>query len=39
MYQDKLFHLNDIKLDLKVVRKIHFLKGIILAYISLKYVT
>jgi len=39
MYQDKLCHLNDIKLELKVIRKIHFLKGIILAYISLKYVT
>lgn len=39
MYQDKLCHLNDIKLELKVIRKIHFLKGIILAYISLEYVT
>jgi hypothetical protein len=39
MYQDKLYYLNDIKLELKVIRKIHFLRGIILAYISLKYVT
>jgi len=39
MYQDKLYHLNDIKLEFKVIRKIHFLKGIILAYISLEYVT
>jgi len=39
MYQDKLYHLNDIKLELKVIKKINFLKGIILAYISLKYVT
>jgi len=39
MYQDKLYHLNDIKLELKVIKKIHFLKGIILTYNSLKYVT
>lgn len=39
MYKDKLYYLNDIKLKLKVIRKIGFLRGSFLAYMSLKYVT
>lgn len=39
MYRDKLYYLSDIKLELKVIRNVDFLRGIMLAYISLKYVT